>query len=223
MRQLILKVSVSADGFMAGPGGEIDWIFRSMDDALTGWIASTLDGAGLHVMGSRTYRDMLAYWPYASGPLAEAMNRNPKLVFTRHPNFEAQAGNTTRAYVQASAAAAATGEADAEVLRGWTHPRVMVAGVADALPAQVDRLRREPGNAILAHGGAGFASSLVAAGCVDEYRLVVHPVVLGAGKAVFGALGQPLDLTLCSSTRFASGALANVYRPAGRRTASIAG
>jgi dihydrofolate reductase len=209
---LVLKVSVSVDGFMAGPGGEIDWIFRSMDDAAMDWIADTLDGAGLHIMGSRTWQDMAAYWPHSSDRLAGPMNRIPKVVFSRQPGITARADQVTRAFQQASAVARADGTADAATLLGWTQPQV----ASGELSAEITRLKREPGRYILAHGGASFASSLVASGLVDELRLVIHPVVLGKGLGPFAAVDRPLDLTLCSSTRFKSGVVANVYRPAGR-------
>lgn len=219
MRMLLLKVSVSVDGFMAGPGGEIDWIFRSMDDAVRDWIADTLDGAGLHAMGSRTYQDMAAYWPHSSGRLAGPMNRIPKVVFSRRPGITARADQTTRAFQQASAVGRADGTADADVLRGWTQPQV----ASGELSAEITRLKSEPGPYILAHGGVGFASSLVATGLVDEFRLVIHPVVLGKGLGPFAAIGRPLHLSLCSSTQFGSGVVANVYRPAGRTEPSTGG
>ena len=55
MRRLILKMSMSLDGYVGGPNGEIDWLIRSRDEGATAWIADTLWQAGLHVMGSRTY------------------------------------------------------------------------------------------------------------------------------------------------------------------------
>jgi dihydrofolate reductase len=79
---------------------------------------------------------------------------------------------------------------------------------------EVLRLKQQPGNFILAHGGARFAQSLVASGLVDEYRLGIHPVVLGRGQPLFSALPSPVDLRLISTAPFASGAMAAVYQPA---------
>ena len=70
------------------------------------------------------------------------------------------------------------------------------------------------GKDILAHGGASFAQSLAQLNLIDEYRLVVHPAVLGRGLSLFGGLTAPLDLKLESATVFASGVVAKVYRPA---------
>jgi dihydrofolate reductase len=63
MRELILKMSITIDGFVAGPNGEMDWLFENRDDAGTAWTVSTLWEAGVHITGSRTFHDMAAYWP----------------------------------------------------------------------------------------------------------------------------------------------------------------
>lgn len=81
------------------------------------------------------------------------------------------------------------------------------------LAADVDRLRAEDGGDVLAQGGTDFCRSLVRSGLVDEFRLVVLPVALGAGNGIFDGLSDELDLTLVRSTVFAGGARADVYRP----------
>jgi dihydrofolate reductase len=79
----------------------------------------------------------------------------------------------------------------------------------------MQRLKHEPGNDILPHGGAEFARSLVQLGLIDEYRLVVHPVALGSGLAIFRDLPKPMDLELVTTSWFRAGAVAHVYRPVG--------
>src|SRR5690349_23411059 len=83
MRKLVLKMSVSADGFVCGPNGEIDWLLRIMDQSGLDWIENTLWHAGVHIMGSRTFHDMAAYWPVSSDQLAKPMNEIPKVVFSK--------------------------------------------------------------------------------------------------------------------------------------------
>ncbi|HEX2510308.1 MAG TPA: hypothetical protein VHK66_07275 [Microvirga sp.] len=63
MRQLVLKMSISVDGFVGGPGGELDWIFPTYDEGATAWTVDCLWQAGVHIMGSRTFHDMAAFWP----------------------------------------------------------------------------------------------------------------------------------------------------------------
>jgi dihydrofolate reductase len=205
MRRLILKMSMTIDGFVGGPNGEIDWLFRTLDGkALDGkeWIAATIGEAGVHIMGSRTYADMAAYWPSSTDLLAAPMNDIPKVVFSRTGSLKLSA--TTRALEDASRAA------PVQPTASWGQPRVASGDLAE----EIGRLKAEPGKEILAHGGARFARSLVCSGLVDEYQLLVHPVALGRGLALFAELPEPLALTLVSTTRFASGAVGTVLRPA---------
>src|SRR6266700_3070452 len=66
---------------------------------------------------------------------------------------------------------------------------------------------------ILAHGGATFVDALIRDGLIDEYRLVIHPVAIGHGTGLFGALREPLRLDLIEARRFPSGTAIHVYRP----------
>ena len=63
----------------------------------------------------------------------------------------------------------------------------------------------------------GFARSLVASGLIDEYRLIIHPVVLGLGQPLFSGLRSPVDLRLIGSTPFDAGVVVAVYQPARAR------
>jgi dihydrofolate reductase len=83
MRKLVLKMSISVDGFVGGPNGEIDWIFGNTDEEATKWTVENIWSAGAHLMGRRTYHDTAAYWPAATEPYAPPMNEIPKIVFSR--------------------------------------------------------------------------------------------------------------------------------------------
>jgi len=213
-RKLVLKMSVSLDGFVGGPNGEVDWIFRTMGGDSTEWIVNMLREAGAHMMGSRTYYDMAAFWPFSDTPFAPPMNDIPKIIFSRKGIKDVtQVDRTTRAL--ADARADRIGERPsvtptAAVLQSWAEPTVARGDLAE----EVLRLKEQPGNFILVHGGARFAQSLVASGLIDEYRLVIHPVVLGRGQPVFSGLRSPVDLRLISATPFGSGVVAAVYQPA---------
>jgi dihydrofolate reductase len=213
MRRLILKMSMSLDGYVGGPNGEIDWLLRSQDEGATAWIADTLWQAGLHVMGSRTYYDMVSYWPTSTSPLAGPMNAIPKAVFTRQESLDLAAGHTTAALKDSTLArereggsAAASSSSDAV---SWAESKVLNGDLAE----EIEWLKMQPGNDILAHGGAGFARSLVKLGLIDEFRLLIHPVALGSGLPLFADLPRPRDLKLISMSMFGAGVAAHVYRP----------
>jgi dihydrofolate reductase len=208
MRKLILRMNLSLDGFVGGPNGEIDWIFKSFDASASSWTVATLWQVGVHIMGSRTFRDMAAFWPTSTDPLAAPMNEIPKVVFTRK-GFEQ--ASTTRALADATRLRAEDSVAATRSnLESWTNP-----GIARGeLAAEIARLKQEPGKPILAHGGASFARSLVRERLVDEYWLLVYPVALGRGLSPFADLEKPLDLKLASSTAFDGGVVSHIYRPA---------
>jgi dihydrofolate reductase len=215
MRKLILKMSVSVDGFVGGPNGEIDWLLKSLDEETTAWIRKTLWQAGLHIMGSRTFYDMASYWPYSTDPLATPMNEIPKLVFSRKGIIEPVSEDlTTTAYKDSSHLDAEKGvkklSGASTNISTWTNARV----ASGDLEKEIISLKKESGKDMLAHGGASFAQNLVKTGLIDEYQLVIHPAVLGSGLPLFSAIHKPIDLKLVSASSFKSGVVAHIYRPA---------
>jgi dihydrofolate reductase len=194
MRKLILKMSMSLDGFVSGPNGEADWMLCSQSEDSTAWVVETLWEAGLHALGSRTYQAVAGYWPTSTVPMAAPMNAIPKVVFTRQKSFD-PGGEPPQ---EPSPGAA-----------GWASARIANGDLVE----EVRRLKQEPGKDILAHGGADFGRSLVRLGLVDEYRLVIHPVALGSGLPLFAGMQKPMDLELVSTSRLRAGVVAHVYRP----------
>ena len=212
MRKLVLKMSVSIDGFVAGPNGEADWVFRSMDEEAARWTVDTLWEAGLHLMGSRTYYDMAAWWPTSTEVFALVMNEIPKAVATTRTAADLFTNRaTTQAVKDAMQARQTTASVTPtpEVARSWSHPMVLAGDLSE----EIAHLKQQPGKDIFAHGGANFARSLVKLGLIDEFCLLVHPVALGSGLAIFANLPCPIPLQLVSSTKIPGGTVAQVYRP----------
>jgi dihydrofolate reductase len=205
MRRLVMKMSITIDGYVGGPNGEIDWIMRTLGPEATAWIGQTLREAGTHIMGRRTYADMVEYWPTSADPLAAPMNETPKVAFSRSGSLALE---PTTALRDATEARRGSGPDNTPAAPGWEDTRVLGAD----LSADVALLKAESGKDLLAHGGASFARSLVELGLVDEYRLLVHPVVLGSGLALFEGV-DAFDLDLVDSTSFAEGIQGLVYRP----------
>jgi dihydrofolate reductase len=207
MRELVLKMSMSLDGFVCGPNNEADWIFASSGPDSTAWTMETLHEAGLHIMGAHTFVDMKAWWPTSSEVYAVPMNEIPKAVFSRSGLANAK---TTLTLEDARRADTGTQGKRAPHAQTWDQAQIVTGDMAEG----IKRLKSQDGKLILAHGGAGFAQSLIATGLIDEYRLLVHPVAVGQGKPIFRKLHKPLRLKLRETKSFASGAIAQVYRPA---------
>jgi dihydrofolate reductase len=92
----------------------------------------------------------------------------------------------------------------------WPESRIARGDLAEEIAA----LKREPGKEMVAWGGAAFAQSLSERGLVDEYRLVLQPVVLGNGLPLFKGLTAPLRLELVDAHTYTTGSALHVYRPA---------
>ena len=176
MASLVLKMSVSLDGYVASVDGSADWKAAGRSNDSTSWVVETVSNARAHLVGAATYAEWAGYWPGAFGPFATAMNEIPKVVFSN---------SLTSA--------------------DWGETEIATGDLAEA----ITRLKRErPDGYLLAQGGARFARSLVQTGLIDEYRLVVHPVVLGAGERLFSA---PHTIESTSTTAFRGGAVAHVF------------
>jgi dihydrofolate reductase len=160
-------MTVSLDGFVAGPQGEIDW--SAPGEELHRVHNAHVGELSLYLCGRRLYETMVTWETAEERPgiseheleFARIWKRLPKLVFSSTVTEVAGNARVLRAV-------------DAEEIR--------------------ERKRSEPGD--LAVGGAGLASSLIALGLVDEYRMFVSPVVLGGGTPYFPSLAEPLPLRL---------------------------
>jgi dihydrofolate reductase len=176
MRSLVLKMSLSLDGYVAPPDGSTDWVAAGRSPDGASWTLETVNNAGTHLMGAATYAGWAGFWPSAPGPFAKPMNEIPKVVFS-----------------------------DSLESADWAETTIASGDLTEA----VARLKQEPTSGyLLAHGGARFARSLVETGLIDEYRLVVHPVVLGAGERLFTA---PLTIEPISANAFSGGAVGHVF------------
>ena len=91
----------------------------------------------------------------------------------------------------------------------WPVTRVARGGLATGIAA----VKAEPGPEVIAWGGGRFAGALAAAGLIDEYRLLVQPLVLGQGRALFGQLPGPRQLNLVEALPFPGGIVVHVCRP----------
>lgn len=205
MRALKVVMAMSIDGFVSDIEGSNGWMFTG-DQAAVAWKVDAVSNAGLHIMGSRTFRAMANFWPTAISPFAAPMNRIPKAVFTRQGPAILQAAAATKApQTSATEAQVAALQPGGE---SWAEAYVAGGDLAD----EVARLKADDGPPIVAHGGAAFVRSLIARNLVDEYALLVYPLALGQGLPIFSELTGKRQLALAGTTAFPSGVVAQTYR-----------
>jgi dihydrofolate reductase len=185
MRKVIYSMSMSLDGYIAGPDGTFDW--SAPDEELHRFHNQRVREVGAHFCGRRLYETMV-YWETVdqdpSAPehvleFARIWQALPKIVFSN--TLETVEGNT----------------------------RLATGGVAEEVAA----LKQQPGKDI-AVGGAGLASSFVKLGLIDEYQLFVNPVVVGGGTPFFPALDEQINLELVETRTFGSRVVYLRYRRA---------
>lgn len=182
MRKLIYSMTVSLDGYIAGPDGAIDW--SAPDDELFLFHTQQVQAIGAHLCGRRLYETMVYWETVDEGPLvaehvkfAQIWKALPKVVFST--TLQSVMGNT----------------------------RLATDGVGE----EVSRLKEQPGQDI-AVGGAGLARACMELGLIDEWRLFVSPVLLGGGTPYFPTLHERLDLELVETKTFGARVVYLRYR-----------
>jgi dihydrofolate reductase len=94
----------------------------------------------------------------------------------------------------------------------WNNSSLLQGDVA----GQVAKLKRQPGSELQVHGSASLVRTLMKHDLIDEYRLLIHPVVLGSGRRLFAAGTTPAALELIGTQTTSRGVIAHIYRPAGK-------
>lgn len=186
-RRVVVSEFVSLDGVMESPS----WTAPYWNDEIAAFKGEETDAAEALLLGRVTYEMFAAVWPTSPDPGAPQINALPKFVAT-------------------------TSAAHADLDRGHWNARRLdgdpSAGSGQAAMEAVRALKGEPGGDLLVWGSADLARALLSHGLVDELRLIVYPVVLGAGKRLFDA--EQATLERVEARPFASGAVGLVYRPA---------
>ncbi|MDD1719045.1 MAG: dihydrofolate reductase family protein [Methanoregulaceae archaeon] len=187
MRKILSFTNISVDGFFAGPDGGIDW-FKPADDEERKFSGESSKEAGTLVFGRTTYEMMAQYWPTPEArkndPItAGVLNSVQKIVFSK-----------TMKPVR-----------DGPV---WKNVRVL----REIVPEEILRLKEvgEGGIAIL--GSGTIVRQFANLGLIDEYGLMVNPVVLGAGRHLFQDVNR-MNLELLESRTFGNGNVYLRYRP----------
>jgi dihydrofolate reductase len=184
MRKMFSFMMVTLDGYHAGPNGEIDW--HNVDAEFGEFAERQLDEIGTLVFGRVTYEGMASYWP-----TPEAKSGDPVVAAAMNELPKVVVSRTLER---------------AE----WSGTRL----IKDDVAGEIARLKEQPGKDIAIFGSSDLTVSLLEMGLVDELRVIVAPVLLGAGRSLFA--GSRVDLTLTDTVRFDSGNVLLYYRPTAR-------
>ena len=187
MRKIILMMSVSLDGFFEGPDGQLDW--HLVDEELHSHFNEQLGAMSAFLDGRVTYELMAGYWPTAD---ADPSSAGPVAEFARiwrdMPKIV-----FSRTLERAD----------------WN-----ATVVRDVVVEEIMELKAQPGGDMVL-GGADLAATFMRHDLIDEYRLYVHPVVIGQGKPLFRPSDTRINLRLAGTRAFGNGVVLLRYqRPA---------
>src|SRR5918994_983348 len=193
--KLTVTTFLSVDGVMQGPGGPDEdrgggfsrggWVVPHFDEDAGRFMNEVFEQVDAFLLGRRTYDIFAASWPKVTDPDDPIASRL----------------NTLPKYV----ASTTLGSAD------WHNTTIIKGDVA----AEVARLKEKPGRELQVHGSGTLARTLIENDLVDEFRLLVFPVIVGAGRRMFADAGVATGLRLVDSRTTGSGTAIHVYQRPG--------
>jgi dihydrofolate reductase len=195
-RRIVVAEFVTLDGYMVGSEEDMSWVAAGFDPQMQEDIATDMDDTyDMFMFGRVTYDIFAAYWPHA-------------LPYDEGDELRPAEGKEDRRIIRALNDRPKVVFSTTMTDPTWANTRVVAGGLED----EVRRLKREPGKAMLVQGSASIVHALGQADLIDEYRLYLHPVLLGEGKALFPPGQARHGLTLTGLTRYANGVLAATYQ-----------
>ena len=186
MRNLILQEFVSVDGMAAGPNGSVDFIpaASSGDQSFGKRQSGFLDSIDSILLGRVTYEMFVGYWPNAAGDekeFADKLNAIPKIVFSK--------------------------SLDRAPWGDWDEATVVKTSAA----REIEKLKQQPGKDMVIWGSISLAQSLITEGLIDEYQLIVCPVLLVEGRRLFDEHVSSGAMHLLSTRSFDRGTVLLSY------------
>jgi dihydrofolate reductase len=176
VRSVTYSMSASLDGYIVGPDGRFDWTAPDKD-VFRFWI-DEIRGVGVHLMGRRLYETMLYWETAAQDPSLDDAQLEWVALWNPLPKV---VFSSTLSSVQGNARLASGG-----------------------LKEEIERLRAEPEQGDIAIGGATLAAEAAALGLIDEYQVIVYPVLVGGGIPFFARDERRVDLELVETRTFNS-------------------
>jgi dihydrofolate reductase len=175
---------MSLDGYFTDANGDMSWAHKQ-DPEWQAFVSENARGGGQLLFGRITYNLMASFWPT---PLAAQSN---PIVVERMNNLRKYVFSTT--LDQAS----------------WNNTTLFRGDLA----AEVRKLKQEPGPDIVIMGSGSVVAQLAEAGLIDEYQIVLNPLVVGSGRTLFEGVKRKLPLKLAKSRAFGNGNVVLFYEP----------
>jgi dihydrofolate reductase len=183
--KLIAYTSVSLDGYFTDANDDMSWAHKH-DPEWQAFVAENASGGGQLLFGRVTYELMAGFWPTTL-----AAQSNPVV---------AERMNNLRKFVFSRKLDQVT----------WNNTTLLKGD----LTAEVRKLKQEPGPNIVVMGSGSVVAQLAEAGLIDEYQIVLNPIVVGDGRTMFEGVKRKLPMKLASSRAFGNGNVVLFYEQA---------
>jgi len=183
MRKVIFFMLTTLDGFFEGPNREIDW--HNVDEEFNEFAIDQLNSVDVLLFGRVTYELMASYWP------TPAAATDDPIVADKMNHLPKIVFSKTLSSVD------------------WQNTRLVKENIAE----EISKLKQQPGKDLIIFGSSDLAVTFIRHGLIDEYRIMVNPVVLGNGKPLFKGINDKLNLKLLKTKTFRSGNVLLYYQP----------
>lgn len=188
MRKLKLQMQMSLDGYVARPNGELDWMTWDEDDNLKQFINSMIDSSDTILLGRKMTDEFVSYWENVvnNQPDSPEFSFAKKMVNTPKVVFTKTLDRST-----------------------WNNTTLAKGDLTE----EIANLKKQHGKDIIVYGGAGFVSSLIKEGLIDEYHLFVNPTAIGNGMPIFKSLDRTQKFSVIQSKFYSCGITVLSYKP----------
>lgn len=186
MPRLIVFNSVTLDGYFTDKNGDMSWAHQSNDPEWNEFVEGNASGGGVLVFGRVTYEMMKSFWPTPA-----ALQQFP-VVAERMNSLPKVVFSRTLNQAE------------------WKNTRLMKGDLA----AEIRKLKEGPGEDMAIMGSGSIVSQLAQEGLIDEFQLVLNPIVLGQGRTMFDGIKEKLRMKLTKTRTFGNGNVLLCYEPA---------
>jgi len=187
MRKVILSNLVTLDGFFAGPNGELDW--HIVDGEIKEYAIDLLSKVDALLFGRVTYQLMADYWPAAA--TNPSTPKSDLEIADKMNNLPKIVFSKTLQEVK------------------WNNSRLAKDNIAE----EISKMKQQPGKDMVIFGSGSIVSTLMQHGLIDEYRIIVNPIVLGNGNPLFKGINDKHNLKLLKTKVLGSGVVILYYEP----------
>ena len=185
MRKLKLQIQTTIDGYVARLNGDTDWMTFTPDEELITFLNALIDTSDTILLGREMTDSFVTYWE-------SAFRKNPDIPFAK------KMVNTQKIVFS-------------KTLEKSSWNNTLLA--TGSLTEEINNLKNQSGKDLIVYGGAGFVSSLIQEGLIDEYYFIINPVAIGSGMTIFNQSITTQKFTPVQSKLFSGGKTILILKP----------